>query len=66
MKTLTDIIRDINNSGYEDGRLGAGNPASVEVWEKQIHQVVIDLTNKMQNEDKWIDAGIFRREIKKL
>ncbi len=42
MSNLEKLIRDINNSGYEDGELGAGHPASVDEWKREFKKIVLD------------------------
>lgn len=54
MSKLQDIIRDINNDGYEDGQLGAGHPASIVKWEEQIKDLILVLIgNDYPNTDDY-------------
>lgn len=42
MSKLHDLIREINNSGYQDGEFGAGHPMSIEDWKRDFKKIVFD------------------------
>jgi hypothetical protein len=55
---LQAIIREINESGYGDGRNGAGHPYDISEWEQQIKDLFLQLaTDEPESEKPEYIAG---------
>lgn len=48
MSKLEKVIRDINESGYEDGTHGAGHPASIEEYKDTIKGIFTELLGEVE------------------
>ena len=65
MTKLDNLIREINESGYEDGENGAGHIVSIEQWKDQFKDMIQVMIDETFNDNDAL-AYEFWQKVKKL